>query len=267
MNIVAPNSAREMKTLTLRMPADLHEEVERAARSRGQSLNLFIADAAVAAARGSATDPGEAGARLLSPVILLVDLDSSSARPVLNVDALLRVASGIGRVVQKLSFSSAGARNLEAHRHSLLTRNFRLEEVPSRDALRLRMTSEALDLMNSSAARDFVVVTADEAFGFATSLLVSHGARVVGIGVRPIAETHPDFIRAFKEDDFYFYEQIQNPPQSDELFKLRSKYADTLIAAALSLDNRKAKPVVAALVPLLRFRHPEISLALLEMRN
>ena len=147
----------------------------------------------------------------------------------------------------------------------MLTRNFRHEELPSRDALRLRLATEAFEINANGDAHDFILVSSDEEFGFISSLLIRQGARVLGVGVRTSAETNPNFMRAF--DTFRYYDQIDRPPESAELKKLRMNYAEVLIQGALKLVNRGGKPVGAALIPLIKEMRPEASVELLAYRN
>lgn len=252
---------RDSKTLTLRIPADTHELISKAAETVNQSLNQFIADAAT----HSAENVFGEGAHSAVALAVLLDLDSFAGRPAIDVEALERAAGEFGRPVIRSSFSSAGAPDLSPSRLPLLARHYRHEELPSRDALRLRLTVEAIDIAAKDEVRDFVILTGDEEFGYAASLLARHGARVSGIGVRSDANMNPDFIRAF--DTFRYYDQIVRPPESAELKRLRNVYITSLIQAVHKLEARGAKAVGSALIPMIKDRHPEASLALLEIRN
>ena len=248
-------------TFTLRIPADVHEQVKIAAEEQDMTLNRFIADSALETARRILG--GDVS--ITTPVAILVDLDSFVGGPAINVEALDRVASALGRAVIRCSFGTALSKELDPSRQALLTRNFRHEELLSREALRLRLATEAFDINAKGDAHEFILVSGDEEFGFISSLLMRQGARVLGVGVRTPAETNPTFIRAF--DTFRYYEQIDRPPESAELKKLRTDYAEVLIQAALMLVNRGGKPVGAALIPLIKEARPEASLELLVYRN
>ncbi len=252
---------RESTTFTLRIPTDVHEQIKRAAQRQDLSLNQFIADSALDAAKRILG--GEAS--IMTPLAILLDLDSFVGGPTVNVEALESVASTLGRATIKCSFGTALSKELDPSRQALLTRNFRHEELPSRDALRLRLATEAFEINARGDTHDFILVSGDEEFGFISSLLMRQGARVLGVGVRAPAETNPNFIRAF--DTFRYYEQIDRPPESAELKRLRLSYAEVLIQAALKLANRGGKPVGAALIPLIKEARPDASLELLVYRN
>lgn len=252
---------RDSKTLTLRLPADTHELISRAAEAVNQSLNQFITDAAT----HSAENVFGEGARAAVGVAVLVDLDSFAGRPAIDVEALERAAGEFGRPAIRSSFSSAGAPDLSPSRLPLLARHYRHEELPTRDALRLRLMVEAIDIAAKGTVRDFVILTGDEELGYAAALLARHGARVSGIGVRSDANMNPDFIRAF--DTFRYYDQIVRPPESAELKRLRNLYVASLVQAVYKLEARGAKAVGSALIPMIKDRHPEASLAMLEIRN
>ncbi len=252
---------REVKTLTLRIPPDVHEQIENAAKQCNQSLNQFIADAAYTAAR--AASDGET--QLRPTIAVMVDLDAFSGKPLINIEALERVAASIGRPIIKSSFSTAVSNESAASRQALLARHFRHEEIQSREALRLRVSTEAIDAFAAGTASEFLIVSGDEEFALVASLLTRRGARVFGVGVRTSAETSPNFIRTF--ESFRFYDQIDRPPESDELKRLRAGYVDLLIQTALKLEKRGAKPVGAALIPIIKDRRPEVSLELLEIRS
>lgn len=250
------------KTMTLRLPMDVHERVERAASANGQSLNQFITDAASQAA---STVLREGGGHVLTPLAILVDLDAFAGRPAINVEALEGVAAALGRPVVRCSFSTAASIDLAASRQALLMRHYRHEELPSRDALRVRLAVEAVDINSKGDVADFIIVTGDEEFGFVSSLLTRHGATVTGIGIRSEADMSAAFIRAF--ESFRYYDQVDRPPESAELKELRNRSIESLIQAVLRLDNRQAKAVGSAVIPLIKDRQPDASLAVLEVRS
>lgn len=255
-----------MKTLTLRLPVDLHEKIELAAsRLNIRSLNQFISTAAEEAARRALGEISELPPGEHLSLAILVDLDSFSGRPPINIDAIDRLASTLGKPVARHSFSTGGAIDIAESKRAVLARHYRHEDLPSRDALRLRLAIEAVGLVDGEDIRSFVVVTSDEEFGFLAATLGRHGGRVTGVGLRASADTSPDFIRAF--DSFRFYEQLDRPPESEELAGLRASYVDYLILAALKLERRGSKAVGAALIPWVKARHPEASPELLELRN
>ena len=258
------SDAREAKTFTLRMPLELHELVENAARQVRQSLNQFITDAAAAAARVHLGEAPQAGT-IAAPVAILVDLDAFAGKSAVDIDAIERLATTIGRPTIKSSYSTALLDDLTKSRQALLDRYFRHEELPSRDALRIRVAADAIDMVTGDETKSVILVTADEEFGFLASLLARRGGRVIGVGVKTPATTSRSFIRTF--DVFRFYDHLASPPASDELRRLRSQFAEHLVQVAHRLHSRGAKPVGAALIPLLRDRHPEVSLELLELRS
>jgi hypothetical protein len=206
-----------------------------------------------------------AGTHATVALAVLVDLDSFAGRTAIDVEALERAAGQFGRPVIRSSFSSAGSPDLSPSRLPLLARHYRHEELPSRDALRLRLIVEAIDIAAKGEVQNFVILTGDEEFGYAASLIARHGAKVSGIGVRADADMNPDFIRAF--ETFRYYDQIVRPPESAELKRLRNAYIASLIQAVFNLESRGAKAVGTALITMVKDRHPEASLALLEIRN
>ena len=258
------SDVRDAKTFTLRMPLELHELVEKAAKQGSLSLNQFITDSAVAAARVQLGEEPQAGAGA-EPIAILVDLDAFSGKQTVDVDAIERFAMSLGRPSIKSSYSTASAGDITKSRHAFLERYFRHEELPSREALRVRVAADAIDVVADGRSSTLILVTADEEFGFLSSLLTRRGAHVLGVGVKPPTTTGRSFVRAF--DGFRFYDHLASPPASDELRKLRTQFAEYLVQTAHRLYTRGAKPVGAALIPLLRDRHPEVSLELLELRN
>ena len=252
---------RESKTFTLRIPADSHESINRAADELKQSLNQFIADAALQAAEVVISEAPQAKKALA----VLVDLDSFAGRPVIDAEALERAVGDFGRAVVRSSFSSAGSIDLESSRQALLARHYSHEELRSHDALRMRLIVDAFDILAKGRVQNFVILTGDEELGYAASLLRRHGANVCGIGVRADQNMNPDFIRAF--EDFRYYDQIVRPPESAELKRLRNACIDSLIQVVFKLESRGAKTVGSALIPMFRDRHPDVSPALLEIRN
>lgn len=261
----ARSEQRDTKTFTLRMPLELHELVERAARSVNASLNQFITDAAVAMARKQVDDPAAAMAPAI-PIAILVDLDSFSGRSSINVDAIEGLAATLGRPMLKASYSTtAAASELPSLRQTLVSRYFNHSEHPSRDALRIRVAADCLDIVAAGHASAIILVTGDEEFGALSVLLGQRGARVLGVGMRTLGTTSPVFIKTF--ESFRFLEHLERPPASDELKKLRSECAALLVETAFRLESRGAKPVGAALIPFIRDRRPDMSLELLEMRT
>jgi hypothetical protein len=241
-----------------------HQAIEQAAKEKRKSLNDFICESAMAAARGSSPN----GPRSDAPradVALLVDLDSFAGKQSINVDALLNAVASFGRIVQRKSFATPVASDLNQHRARVVARHFEHEELPSRDALRIRMTTDAIEALHATMVKQFVIATADESLAYTVALLRSYGAFVVGIGLRAAGDAGPDFIREF--DDFRYYDQVDMPPPSKDLFELRHKYAEGLAQVTLRLEARHAKAVGAAVVPILRDQYPEVSLAQLELRN
>jgi hypothetical protein len=263
-----------IKTLSLRLPADLHEQIERAAsRLNIRSLNQFISMAveeAAARAVGEISDsvPSEFSEPAPSeqpPLAILVDLDSFSGRPPINIDAIDRLASTLGRPVARYSFSTFGAADIDESVKIVLARYYRHAPLPTRSALRLRLAIEAMDLVEGYEIGNFLVVTGDEEFGFLSEAVRHRGGRVICVGMQTRTSTNPNFIRIF--DGFRFYEQLDRPPESEELAQLRDSYVDYLILAALKFERRKSKAVGAALIPWIKARHPEASPELLELRN
>lgn len=255
---------RDTKTFTLRMRIDLHELVERAARSVNASLNQFITDSAVAMARKQIEAPDSATAPAGS-VAVLVDLDSFSGRTSINVDAIESLAAALGRPMLKASYSTTAASELTPLRQSLVSRYFDHSEHPSRDALRIRVSADCLDIVAAGQATAIILVTGDEEFGALAALLGQRGARVLGVGMRTRDATSPVFIKAF--ESFRFLEHLERPPASEELRRLRSECAALLVETAYRLESRGAKAVGAALIPVIRDRRPDLSLELLEMRT
>ena len=260
----ARSEPRDTKTFTLRMPLELHELVERAARSANASLNQFITDSAVAMARKQADDP-VSGMTQAIPVAVLVDLDSFSGRTTINVDAIEGLAAMLGRPMLKASYSTTAASDLTSLRQTLVSRYFSHSEHPSRDALRIRVAADCLDIVAAGHASAIILVTGDEEFGALSVLLGQRGARVLGVGMRSLGTTSPVFIKSF--ESFRFLEHLEKPPASDELKKLRSECAALLVETAFRLESRGAKAVGAALIPFIRDRRPDLSLELLEMRT
>ena len=261
---VVRSEQRDTKTFTLRMPIELHEEVERAARSVNASLNQFITDAAVAVARKQGESPAAAMAPAI-PVAVLVDLDSFSGRTTINVDAIEGLATTLGRPIHKASYSTTAASDLNLLRQVLINRYFGHSEHSTRDALRIRVAADCIDIASSGHASAIILVTGDEEFGVLASLLGQRGMRVLGVGMRSPNTTSSFFIKAF--ESFRFLEHLERPPASDELRKLRSECAALLVETAFRLQTRGAKPVGAALIPVIRDRRPDLSLELLEMRT
>jgi hypothetical protein len=253
---------RETRTLTLRISAELHAQLESAARKAEQSLNQFIADAAKDAAAPSANP-----ATPLPRVALLIDLDGFSNRDPISIDAIERVAALRGRVILKNSFATAPSSDLDASKHAVLARHVQHQDLPSREAVRLQIADSALQTLHDDAASEFVIVSADEEIAHIAALLARRGGVVTGIGVGMGAAggASHSFLRAFEE--FHDYERLARPPESAALRALRTHYAEILVLLASQSEARGAKAVGAALVQLLRHRNPELSLALLEMRN
>lgn len=258
---VIRSGSSDLKTLTLRISAEVHEQIEKAAKAREQSLNQFITEAALEATRAISNEGGPSG----SPLAIFVDLDSFGGRPLINLEAIERVAKTIGRPVIKCSFSTKGAVASDPSRKALLDRNFDCAEMVSREALRLRFATDAFEMFTERKIEHFVIVSGDEEFGLVSWLLTRKGAKVVGIGTRSSEQTSPTFMRAFEA--FRFYDQIASPPESNELQRLRARYSELLCQAALELETRGTKAVGAALIRSIRDRHPEMSLELLELRN
>jgi hypothetical protein len=256
---------RELKTLTLRMPMEVHRRVEDAARGLGLSLNQFITDAADAAVRQRTGGIGPAPSVTVEPVMLVVDLDSFAGRSGINVEVLETLAAIIGRTAIKASYSAGFDTELRASRQQLLQRHFRHEELASRDALRLRIAADCLIAMTDVLVKHVVLVTADEEFGFLSAVVEERGGAVHAVGAKSAATTSPGFIRSFRS--FRYYDHLDKPPESAELRQLRAKYAELLVQTAYRIEQRDARPVGAAVIPLLRDRHPELSLEHLEIRS
>ncbi|MEY6431235.1 NYN domain-containing protein [Thioalkalicoccus limnaeus] len=251
------------KTLTLRISSDEHRIIEQAAKTKGVSLNEYICEAAVAVARGDRSL--FVGVDAPRPnVTILVDLDAFASRDSLDVDAILKFSSSFGRIVQRSSFSTL-SREIASQLENLLNHLFKHEVLPDRDALRITIIADALKILGAKTATVFLIVTADESFAYATSLLKQHGAHVVGVGVPGTVDFNPTFVREF--DDFLKYDQIDSPRKSEELFNLRRECVETLVLIVRDFENRGAKAVGATIVPILRTMHPTLSLAQLEFRN
>jgi hypothetical protein len=257
----AKSDAPQPKTLTLRLPVELHEQVERAAKDSQKSLNQFFSDAAAAILNGTTI----AGSPTLLRAAIYIDVDAIGAESGIGIDldAIERTVTGDARVVMRRAIASTDTPTSE--KRILLARNYSFMEALSREALRLQLTADAMESVLMNRADLIAVVTADENLQGLPANLQRHGARVIGIGTRPSELTSPDFIRAF--DSFRFYNQLVSPPGSAELRRLRDQYADALVFATHRLESRGAKTVGSAIIPLLRDKHPELSLETLEMRS
>jgi len=261
----ARDEQRELKVLTLRMPLDVHRRADEAARTLGRSLSQFLNEAVSAAVGLADDDGGPLPAVAVEPVMLVVDLNSFSGRPAINVEALEAFATTIGRVVVKAGYSSSVSDDQRAIRQQLLRRHFRYEELVSPDALRLRIAADCLIAMADLRIKRIVLVTADEELGFLSAVVGQRGGAVYAVGSKSPTATSPGFIRAFS--GFRYYDHIDKPPESTELRQLRIKYADALVQTAFRIEQRDAKTVGAAIIPLLRDRNPELSLDFLELRS
>jgi hypothetical protein len=256
---------REVKILTLRMPLEVHKRVEDTARGLGLTINKFITDAADAAVRQRTGGVGSEPSATVEPVMLTVDLDSFAGRSSINVEALEKLAATVGRTVIKASYSVGIDSEIRSSRQQLLQRHYRHEELASRDALRLRIAADCLIAMTDVHVKNVVLVTADEEFGFLSAVVEQRGGAVHAVGVKPAATTSPGFIRSFRS--FRYYDHLDKPPESAQLRQLRAEFAEILVQIAYRAEQRGSKPVGAAIIPLLRDRHPELSIELLEIRS
>jgi hypothetical protein len=261
-NSAAPGSAKRAKApvatspMTLSLPNPVREQVERAALEAGQTAEHFILAATAHAIE--ATESKDA-------LALLLDLDSFAGRPPVNIDAIERAASAVGHVCIRRSFSTAGEAELAESKARLHSRNYRHEECPSRESLRLRLAGTALEASLTRRVSAFAIVTADPDIRHAVSMLREQNTRVMGIGVELDAKLPSEFVLAF--DDYRMYDYVDRPPETEVLRALRSKCVGQLVQAVYRIESRGAKAVLAAVIPALRHWNPEASPELLEYKN
>lgn len=263
MNKTSSTEPRDTKTLTVRMDPALHEQAEKAAAAVGQSLNVFIAGATRAAVSGEHVSSAPEAV-----LAVLVDADDFAGGDAINVDAIERLAALYGHVGPRSSYYTRQTSKLDTTLGQLEGRYYRPTPLASRDAVRLQLTIDACSMWNRGGLSGFVLVTADEQLGLVAARLTDLGAKVVGVKVRP-ADAHTEatqgFSRAFAE--FWYYDRLATPPESEALAKLRSNYVDCLLQLVLRYESRGAKAVLAALIPAVKDRFPDASPALLEFRN
>lgn len=206
--------------------------------------------------------------------VVIIDIDAFKDMPVIDIDALENSIStcaepNISRltIARRLCVATSTVDVPTQTKLLLIQRQYESTEHPSREVLRMRLASDVTKMHLKDGFCHFVLVSSDPFFGTLTEVIkkLNHSAYVHGYGVKPRDHTSVEFIKAF--DTFLAYPDVVKPMENNELRTLRTRYAESLVYTILRLDSRHSKTVGAAIVPLLRDKHPELSPKLLEFLN
>lgn len=207
--------------------------------------------------------------------VVIVDLDAFKDTPTIDIDALENAIVTCFEpeprrsqmtIARRLCVATSSADVPSQTKLLLIHRHYETVERPSREDLRMHLASDLTEMHFRNGFSRFVLVSSDPCFAtLATIIRKTATAYAHCFGVKPREHTSTEFIKAF--DTFMAYHDAVKPLESKELKDLREHYAKSLVYTVLRLESRGNKAVGAAIVPLLRDRHPELSPKLLEFIN
>lgn len=204
--------------------------------------------------------------------VVVIDLDAFRDAPAVDIDALENAINtgveGAPRmtIARRLCVATSTADAPSQSKLLLIQRHYEAKEHLSREDLRMHLASDLTAMHLRDGFCQFVLVGNDPCFATLAAIVKkSASTRIHCLGAKPREHTSVEFIKAF--DSFMAYPDVVQPLENKELKDLRTQYARSLVYTVWRLQERGSKAVGAAIVPLLRDKHPELSPRLLEFTN